>query len=57
MFTNQYGAPKPLIHDGSSEQVGRKTVFQSIKRNYGIATQLKESHRPSQNPANGAIRE
>ena len=31
MFANQYGASKLLIHDGSLDQIGGKSIFQSHK--------------------------
>ena len=57
IFAKQYGAPKLLIHDGSPQQVGIKTIFQSLIRKYDIRTHVREAYRPSQNVAEGAIRE
>ena len=56
LFAIHYGAPKLLIHDRSPEQVGKKTIFQSLIRKYDIRTHVTESYRPSQNSAQDAIR-
>jgi len=56
-FIKEYGIPDQLIMDGSGEQTGKSTQFQSIIRKYDIKSKVIEPDRPNQNPAESVIRE
>jgi hypothetical protein len=56
-FAIDWGIPRKLIVDGALEQVGQNTEF--IKRccTYGINLHVSSPGRPTENPAEGIIRE
>ena len=54
-FIREYGAPDEMIFDGSNEQNGRHTQFQSTLRKNRIWAHTIEPNRPNQNPAESVI--
>jgi len=56
-FIVDYGAPEVMIQDGSKEQTGPGTLFQSTLRKNNIESRQTQAHRPNQNPAETVIRE
>ena len=56
-FIKQYGVPDCMIYDGSKEQNGKNTEFQSVLSKYNINTRTSLKQRSNQNPSEGVIRE
>ena len=54
-FIVDYGAPEVMIQDGSKEQTGPGTLFQSTLRKNNIESRQTQAHRPNQNLAETVI--
>jgi hypothetical protein len=57
LFTQQWGIPQKLTTDGAKEFTERKTAFQKKVREYDISMHVSSPYTPSENPAEGVIRE
>lgn len=57
IFLKEYGAPDPIITDGSKEQTSKGSVWQSTLRKNEITRIITQPHRPNQDPAETVIRE
>ena len=56
-FIHDFSAPEHLTFDGATAQVGSRTKFNSLLRQYHINCHISAPRTPNENPAKGAIRE
>eukprot|EP00980_Cylindrotheca_fusiformis_P022460 scaffold9321_cov69-Cylindrotheca_fusiformis.AAC.1 len=49
-FLREYGAPEKMISDGSKEQTGHNTKFQSTLRKNRVVSEISPPHRSNYNP-------
>ena len=56
-FIKQYGVPHCMMYDGSKEQNGKNTEFQSVISEYNINTMISLKQRSTKNFNKGIIRE
>eukprot|EP00980_Cylindrotheca_fusiformis_P016016 scaffold4712_cov68-Cylindrotheca_fusiformis.AAC.1 len=56
-FLREYGAPEKMISDGSKEQTGHNTKFQSTLRKNRVVSEISPPHRSNYNPCETVIRE
>ena len=56
-FISDFGIPDRLVCDGTAEQVGKQTEFQSMVRKHAIDLHITEPHRHNQSKVEGIVRE